>query len=157
MQSKAQTVKEYLDSLPPDRRAALQAVRKVIRANLDDGFQECMQYGMIGYCIPHKLYPNGYHCDPQQPLPFGGLASQKGHMSLYLMALYMNPDDEKWFRAAWAKTGKKLDMGKSCIRFKKLEDLPLEVIGQAIARMKLKDYVAKYEANLATSKRRAKA
>lgn len=157
MQSKARTVKDYLDSLPPDRRAALQAVRKVIRDNLDDGFQECMQYGMIGYCVPHKLYPAGYHCDPAQPLPFGGLASQKGHMSLYLMALYMNPDDEKWFRAAWARTGKKLDMGKSCIRFKKLEDLPLEVIGQAIARMKLKDYVARYEANLAAPRKRAKA
>jgi len=144
MQSEAKTVKEYLAELPADRRAAIEAVRKVIRKNLDKGYEEGMQYGMIGYYVPHKLYPAGYHCDPKHPLPFAGLASQKNYMAVYLMC-DGNPKDEEWFRKEWAKTGKKLDMGKSCIRFKKLEDLPLEVIGKAIARVPVKDYVANYE------------
>ncbi len=145
MQSKAKTVKEYLDELPADRRAAIEAVRKVIRKNLDKGFEEGMQYGMIGYYVPHKVYPPGYHCDPKQPLPFGALASQKNYMSVYLMCLYGGTEYETWFRKEWAKTGKKLDMGKSCIRFKKLEDLPLDVIGQTIARVPLKEYIGYYE------------
>ncbi|MCC6130446.1 MAG: DUF1801 domain-containing protein, partial [Acidobacteria bacterium] len=128
MQSKAPTVDEYLASLPEDRRAALAAVRDVIRKNLDPSYEEGMQYGMIGYYVPHSVYPAGYHCDPKQPLPFAGLASQKGHMSLYLMCVYGDSEQEKWFREEWAKTGKKLDMGKSCVRFKKVEDLALGVI-----------------------------
>src|SRR5262245_12097077 len=129
--SKAKTVKEYLAELPPDRRAALQAVREVILKNLDGGYEEGMQYGMIGYYVPHRVFPAGYHCDPKQPLPFAGLASQKNHMSLHLMAVYLGCDGQgetpnaKWFREAWTKTGKKLDMGKACIRFKKLDDVPL--------------------------------
>jgi hypothetical protein len=117
MQSKAATVDEYLASLPADRRAALQAVRKVIHANLGKGFKEGMQYGMIGYCVPHSVYPRGYHCDPKQPLPFASLASQKNHMSFSLMSVYLDSAEERWFKAAWQKTGKKLDMGKACVRF----------------------------------------
>ncbi len=148
MQSKAATVTEYLGELPADRRAAIQAVRQVIRKNLGAGFKEGMQYGMIGYFVPHSVYPAGYHCDPKQPLPFAGLASQKNHMSLYLSCVYADADHQTWFRQAWAKTGKKLDMGKACIRFKKLDDLPLEVIGQAVARVPVERFIASYEAVL---------
>ncbi|MCC7290633.1 MAG: DUF1801 domain-containing protein [Phycisphaerales bacterium] len=145
MISKAGTVAEYLKELPEDRRTAIQAVREVVLANLDQGFAEIMQYGMIGYCVPHSIYPPGYHCSPEQPLPFAGLASQKNHMALYLMCIYGSGAEETWFRQEWAKTGKKLDMGKSCIRFKRLEDLPLELIGRTIARVKLQEYVDWYE------------
>lgn len=145
MRIQAATVDEYLAALPEDRRAALQSVRETIRANLGDGYAEGMQYGMIGYFVPHSVYPPGYHCDPRQPLPFAGLASQKNHMSLYLSCLYGSGEHEARFRREWAKTGKKLDMGKACIRFKKLEDLPLEVIGQAVARIPAQAFIAHYE------------
>src|ERR1700751_3164546 len=125
MQSKARSVKDYLAELPGDRRAAIETVRKVILKNLDADYEEGMQYGMIGYYVPHRVYPAGYHCDPKQPLPFAALASQKNYMSLHLMCLYGAGEHLKWFRKSWAKTGKKLDMGKCCVRFKKLDDLPL--------------------------------
>lgn len=146
MQSKATTVAKYLAELPEDRRRALEAVRKVIRANLDPELREGMQYGMIGYYVPHERYPAGYHCDPQQPLPFAGLASQKNHMSLYMMCQYAEGEDNDAFRAAWAKTGKKLDMGKSCIRFKRVDDLALDVIGDVIRNMTVDKFIAFYEA-----------
>ncbi len=145
MISKAKTVKEYLAGLPADRWAAITAVRKVIRKNLGKGYREGMQYGAIGYYVPHSVYPAGYHCDPKQPLPFVGLGSQKHYMSLGIMSMYLNPAQDAWFRREWAKTGKKLDMGKVCIRFKKVEDLPLELIGQAIAQVPVADCVALYE------------
>jgi hypothetical protein len=104
-----------------------------------------MQYGMIGYYVPHTIYPAGYHCDPRQPLPFAGLASQKNHMAVYLMCTYISTKQADWFRKEWAKTGKKLDMGKSCIRFKKLDDLALDVLGRAIARVPVKEFVGFYE------------
>jgi hypothetical protein len=149
--SKAKTVSEYLAELPADRRAALQAVRKVIRANLDKDYEEGMQYGMISYCVPHRVYPPGYHCDPTVPLLYAALASQKNHMAVYLMCVYGHEETASWFKEAWAKTGKKLDMGKSCVRFKKIEDVALDVIGQAIARVPAKKYVARYEAVLKNS------
>ncbi|WP_375764896.1 DUF1801 domain-containing protein [Archangium gephyra] len=145
MQSKATTVDQYLASLPEDRRAAISAVRAVIRENLDKNYEEGIQYGMIGYYVPHKVFPAGYHCDPKQPLPFAALASQKNHMAVYLMGVYGQPEQEKWFRDAWAKTGKKLDMGKSCVRFKKLEDVALDVLGETIRRTPAKAYIAHYE------------
>ncbi|QOV91633.1 DUF1801 domain-containing protein [Humisphaera borealis] len=145
MQSKATTVAQYLAELPEDRRAAITQVREVIRKNLDKDYEEGMQYGMIGYYVPHKLYPDGYHCDPKQPLPFAGLASQKNHMAVYLMCVYDCEGNATAFRDAWAKTGKKLDMGKSCIRFKNVEDLALDVLGDAIKRMPVKKWVAYYE------------
>jgi len=152
MQSKAKTVAEYLASLPDDRRRALEAVRRVILDNLDSGYEEGMSYGVIGYYVPHRVYPAGYHCDPKQGLPFAGLASQKNYMSLYLMGLYCGCVDGvsdtalmQWFRDAWAKSGRKLDMGKTCIRFRKLEDLPLDVIGEAIRRLPASVYIEQYE------------
>lgn len=151
MQSKAATVEQYLKELPADRRAAIQAVRAVILKNLGKGYQEGMAYGMIGYSVPHAIFPQGYHCDPKMPLPFAGLASQKQYMSVYLTGLYSGgvggaPGGEllKWFTDAWKKTGKKLDMGKVCIRFKTLDDLPLDIIGEAIARVPVQSCVDWY-------------
>lgn len=128
------------------------AIRQVILDNLDSDYEEGMQYGMIGYYVPHRVFPQGYHCDPRQPLPFAGLASQKNHLALYLMGLYCNEKQSAWFRQAWAKSGKKLDLGKSCLRFKSLDDLALDVIGAAIRRMPVKSYVAAYEQGLAVSR-----
>jgi len=147
MTSKAKTVAEYLAELPEDRRAAIKEVRKVILANLPKGFEEGMNYGQIGYYVPHSIYPKGYHCNPKLPLGFAGLASQKTYMSFYLMTLYGSPKHLDWFEKEYAKTGKKLDMGKACIRFKKVENLALEVIGKAIARVSCKDYIAEVEAS----------
>src|SRR5262247_2253840 len=107
MQSKATTVDQYLTELPEDRRRAIEAVRRVILENLDKDYEEGMQYGMIGYYVPHRVHPAGYHFDPRQPLPFASLASQKNHMSLGLMCVYANPDEDRRFRVAWARTGKK--------------------------------------------------
>lgn len=150
MQSKAKTVDAYLKELPADRRAALETVRKVILKNLDKGYQEGMGYGMMGYSVPHSIYPAGYHCDPKLPLPFAGMASQKNHMSLYMMCHYGNTGEEGWFRKAWEKSvkagrAKKLDMGKCCIRFKKIEDLDLDLVGEAIRRVPVKAYIEFYE------------
>ena len=152
MQSKATTVAQYLAELPEDRRAALSAVRDLIRAHIDPGFSEGIGYGMIGWSVPHSRYPAGYHCNPKDPLPFAGLASQKNHMSLYICPPSMGEPnaaadaEADWFRTAWAKTGKKLDMGKSCIRFKKLDDLALDVIAESFRRMSTDKFVALYEA-----------
>ena len=159
MPSKATTVAKYLAELPPDRRQALAAVRKVILDHLDEEFEEGMQYGMIGYYVPKSVYPQGYHCNPKEPLPFAMLGSQKSHMSLHLMCLYVDGGPEKvWFEKAWAKTGKKLDMGKACVRFKKIEDLALDVIGELFERVSAKAYIAQIERVVATgSKAKAKA
>lgn len=161
MQSKASSVKEYLQSLPADRRSALETLRKIILTNLDKGFEEGMQYGMIGYYVPHRIYPNGYHCDPKQPLPFAGLASQKNHISLYMMSCYENGPEGSWLKQAWTKAGKKLNMGKCCIRFTKLEDVPLEVVGEAFRRVTASKYIEFYESvirtkNKASSRKPAK-
>lgn len=145
MKSTAETVDEYVKSLPDDRREAISAVRQVILDNLPKGYQECMSYGMIGYVVPHSIYPKGYKCNPKLPLPFANLGSQKNHMSLYLMCIYGDTKTDQWFRKAWEKTGRKLDAGKGCIRFKRLEDVPLEVVGQLIARTPVSDYVARIE------------
>ena len=155
MQSKAQTVKAYLDELPPDRRAAISAIRAAIRKDLPKGYAEGMQYGMIGYYVPHSVYPPGYHCDPRQPLPFASLASQKNHMALYLMCTYADPEHAGWFQKAWKAAGKKLDMGKSCVRFKKLDDVPLDVVGEAVRRVPVAEYVALYESTIKTMGKRA--
>jgi len=151
MQSKAKTVRQYVEELPADRRPAIEAVRALILKNLDSDYEEGMQYGMIGYYVPHRIYPPGYHCDPKQPLPFICLASQKNYMSVYLGCVYGEHETARWFREAWAETGKKLDMGKSCVRFKKVEDLALDVIGGAIRRMPARLFIAYYESVLKAS------
>lgn len=148
MQSAEKTVDDYLATLPEDRREILQAVRKAILAHLDPDLEEVMQYGMIGYVVPHRVYPPGYHCDPKQPLCYAGLASQKHYLALYLMCAYGDPGERAWLEKAWKAAGKKLDMGKSCIRFKKLEDVPLEVVGEAFRRVPAKAFIEAVEAAL---------
>jgi hypothetical protein len=163
MPSKAATVDQFLAELPPDRREAIQAVRETILANLDSDYREGIAYGMIGYVVPHEVFPAGYHCKPEQPLPLACLASQKGYMTLHMMSLYIGgdgreePELARWFRQAWAKTGKKLDMGKACIRFKKVDDLALDVIGEAFRRMPAKKYVEVYTSVLDSRDRKGAA
>ena len=156
MQSNGTTVDEYFASIPKDRREALKKVHDVILKNLPQGYEEGIQYGMIGYFVPHSVYPPGYHCDPKQPLPFASLASQKNHMSIYLMCVYSEGAHAEWFRRAWMKTGKKLDMGKSCVRFRKIEDVPLKVIGQAIKRVPVKKHIEHYESVVKPTQKRSK-
>ena len=157
MQSKAKTVAAYLAELPEDRRAALGTGRRVFLDNLDDAFEEGMSYGMIGYYVPHRVFPAGYHCDPSKPLPFAGLASQKGNMALYLMCFYLDTGERDRFTAAWMKAGKKLDAGKSCIRFKKVEDLSLDVLAATLRRITARKFIATYEASLAATGKSPKA
>lgn len=153
MKSSAKTVKEYLDSLPEDRRAGLEAVRKVILANLDKDYEEGMMWGMIGYAVPHRVWPLGYHCDPKKPLMMAALSSQKNALTVYLMPVYSDKTERAWFQKAWAKAGKRLNMGGCCVRFKKVEDAALGVIGEAIRRTPAKAYVANYVKLLASTGR----
>lgn len=146
MQSSARTVAAYLKSLPPERREAISRVREEILKRLPEGYREVMQYGMIGYVVPLSLYPHGYLGKKDTPLPYAALASQKNHMALYLMNVYGDKETESWFRTEYKKSGKKLDMGKSCVRFKRLEDLPLPLIGKVIARTSVREYIKRYEA-----------
>ena len=148
MQSKATTVEQYLAELPNERREAIEAIRKVILKNLPKGYEEGMQWGMPSYFVPLSAYPAGYNCQPDQPLPFVGLASQKNHMAFYGFCIYMDEVLKNRFVVDWKKTGKKLDMGKSCVRFKKLEDVPLQVIGDAVKRVPMKKYIKQYEEQL---------
>ena len=146
MQSKAATPEEYVESLPEDRREAINKLRKVIRKNLPKGFAEEMSYGMIGYVVPHKLYPKGYHCDPKLPLPFLNIASQKNFIAVYHMGIYMNPELLDWFTNEYPKhSKKKLDMGKSCLRFKKPDEIPYDLIGELASKMTVAEWVSLYE------------
>jgi hypothetical protein len=149
MQSKATTSEAYLTEIPEDRRKAFSKLRAVIKKNLPKGFKEEMHYGMIGFVVPHSKYPAGYHCDPKQPLPFMGIASQKNFIAVYHMGVYAIPELLKWFTAAHAKASpKKLDMGKSCIRYKKPEDIPFDLLGELASKMKPEDWIAVYEKNI---------
>lgn len=149
MQSKATTVESYLKEIPADRKEAVSKLRQVILKNLPKGFSEEMNYGMIGYVVPHTIYPAGYHCDPKAPLPFLCLASQKNAITLYHMGIYADPKLFDWFTKAYAKAVPgKLDMGKSCIRFKKPENIPYPLIGELITKMTVNDWIKLYEKNL---------
>jgi len=146
MQSKAATVEQYMAELPADRQKAMTELRKVIKKNLPKGFKEVMGYGMIGYVIPHSKYPAGYHCDPKQPLPFMNLASQKNFIALYHMGLYLDTTLHKWFTNEYAKAGVgKLDMGKSCIRFKNADKIPYQLIGELSSKLTPDEWIAGYE------------
>lgn len=145
MRSEAKTVAEYLASLPPDRRAAIEAVRAVVNRHADPLLEEGMHYGMITWYVPHSVFPPGYHVTPSIPLPYAALASQKQHMSLYLMTAYVEGSaGEAWIRRVWPKTIRPLDMGKSCIRFRRLDDLALDVVGEAVRRVSVADHLAWY-------------
>lgn len=143
---KPESIADYLVALPADRRQALEALRTIFRKNLPKGFQEEMNYGMIGYVVPHTLYPKGYHCKPTDPLPFIHIASQKNFIAVYHMGLYADPDLMKWFTQAFPKhSTQKLDMGKSCIRFKKPDQIPFKLIGELASKMTPKQWIQLYE------------
>lgn len=146
MQSKATTPEQYLSELPEDRKEAILKLRNAIKENLPQGFEEVISYGMLGYVVPHSIYPSGYHCDPKLPLPFINLASQKNFIALYHMGIYANKNLESWFVSEYPKHVKsKLDMGKSCIRFKKMDDIPFDFIGELAAKVSLEDWISNYE------------
>lgn len=146
MHSKVTTPEMYFAELPEDRKQIMTQLRSVIKKNLPKGFEEQMSYGMVGYVVPHKLYSEGYHCDPNLPLPFLSLASQKNFIAIYHMGLYADPSLLHWFTTAYKKEAKtRLDMGKSCIRFKKPEHVPLKLIGELAGKMTPKEWINIYD------------
>jgi Domain of unknown function (DU1801) len=148
------TVEEYIAQLPEDRKAAIEQLRKLIKKQLPKGFQECISYGMIGYVVPHSLYPKGYHCDPKLPLPFLSIASQKNFIALYHMGIYADSRILDWFTSEFPKHSKaKLDMGKSCIRFKKMDQIPFDLIGALAAKMTPQQWIELYEKNYIAPKK----
>ena len=149
MQSTAINPDEYIEELPDERKQAFVKLRDTILKHLPPGFEEVMGSGMIGYVVPHSLYPAGYHCDPKQPLPFIGIASQKNFIAVYHMGIYVKEDLLNWFQTEYEKQGiGKPDMGKSCIRFKKPEKIPFDLIGDLASRMTPEEWIATYEKEL---------
>ncbi len=149
MQIFVDTPDQYVAQLPDDRKVAINALRQTIMENLPPGFEEAVGYGAIGYVVPHSRYPSGYHCDPKQPLPFMGMASQKNYVSVYHIGIYADPALMDWFTAEYAKRVKgRLDMGKSCVRFKKPHEIPVGLIGELASKMTVEDWIALYEKEL---------
>ena len=147
--SRAMTPDRYLAALPADRQPIMRQLRAVLLKNLPKGFHECINYGALGYVVPHSLYPPGYHCDPSLPLPFLGIASQKSHIGLYHMGIYADPALFAWWVAQWPlHSTKKLDMGKCCVRFKKAVDVPLKLVGALARKMTPKQWIDMYTAQL---------
>ncbi|MEJ6491537.1 MAG: DUF1801 domain-containing protein [Flavobacteriales bacterium] len=148
MTIKASTPEEYIQNLPEDRISPVRKIRQIILKNLPKGFEEGIGYGMLSYHVPKTIYPAGYHCDTKLPLPFMNVASQKNFVALYHMGMYANPKLLEWFVTEYPKhSSKKLDMGKSCVRFKKMEDIPFQLIGELVTKMSLQDWVDLYEKN----------
>lgn len=146
--TKNKEVAQYLESLPEERKAAMTKLFSVIKKNLSKEFEETISYGMITFCIPHSIYPAGYHCNPKQALPFMSFASQKNFIAVYHMGMYANPDILNWFTDAYNSTDfGKLDMGKSCIRFKKMDKIPFELIGELAKKMTADQWISCYEKN----------
>lgn len=146
MKSEAKTPDEYIQSLPEDRQEAISELRKTIKMNIPKGFTECLAYGMIGFVVPHSIYPDGYHCDPKIPLPFISLASQKNFIAFYHLGMYGDKNLAEWFTKEYPKHSKgKLDMGKSCVRFKKVNDIPFQLIGELVKKVSVKDWISAYE------------
>lgn len=146
MQSKATSVEAYMAELPEERKISMEQLRNVILENIPAGFKEGMGYGMMGYVVPHTLYPAGYHCDPKLPLPFVSIASQKSNISLYHMGIYADPELLEWFVNEYPKHCKtKLDMGKSCIRFKKMDQIPYDLIGELMQKITVEKWIEMYE------------
>ena len=153
MKSTATTVEQYLSELPDDRKEAMRKLHNVVKNNLSKGFIERIDYGMICYSVPHSIYPNGYHCDPKMPLPFISIASQKNFIALYHMGIYSSPELLEWFTKSYAaKVPGKLDMGKSCVRFKKVELIPYELIGELAGKMSGEEWISCYEKLLKRNK-----
>lgn len=136
----------YIESIPEERKKTFSDIRNTILSNLPEGFEETMIYGMIGYVVPKSIYPAGYHCNSKDPLPFMQIANQKNFIALYHMGIYADEQLLNWFTKAYSEVCKsKLDMGKSCIRFKKMEDIPLQLIGELASKMTVKDWISLYE------------
>ncbi|WP_452232962.1 DUF1801 domain-containing protein [Lacinutrix sp. MEBiC02595] len=149
MQYEASSPEDYINQVPEERQTVLKKLRKTITDNLPKGFEEVISYGMIGYVVPHTIYPDGYHCDPKTPLPFMSFASQKNSINLYHMGIYAKPEIHDWFVSEYPKHCKrKLDMGKSCIRFKKIEEIPFHLIAELCTKLTVKDWVGIYENNI---------
>ncbi|TDD93675.1 DUF1801 domain-containing protein [Flavobacterium cellulosilyticum] len=149
MQSAAKTVNEYLNEFPKERKSALLKLRECILNSIPKGFEEQMSYGMIGYVVPHSIYPKGYHCNPTLPLPFINIASQKNFIALYHMGIYVIPELLQWFTTEYPKhSNQKLDMGKSCIRFKKLDQIPFDLIAELSKKITVENWIHAYEAHL---------
>ena len=149
MKIEANSPDEYVSKLPEDRQEAVQKLRDVINANIPKGFQETMSYGMIGYVVPHSIYPDGYHCDPKLPLPFMNVASQKNFVAVYHSGIYANPKLLEWFTTEYPKhSSRKLDMGKSCIRFKKVDQIPFDLIGELATKLTVDEWIDIYETNV---------
>lgn len=154
MQSKANTINDYLAELPGERVESFGKLRDTILKNIPKGFEEVISYGMIGYVVPHKLFPAGYHCDPKLPLPFVNIASQKNFIAFYHMGLYGDSKLNEWFVNEYPKHSKaKLDMGKSCVRFKKMDDIPYKLISELMKKITVKDWINLYQENLTGSKK----
>ncbi|HAT67744.1 MAG TPA: hypothetical protein DCS66_24620 [Flavobacteriaceae bacterium] len=146
MQYKANTPEEYIAQIPEERKEPIKKLQQVIKENLPKGFEETIQYGMIGYVVPHSIYPDGYHCTPDTPLPFMSIASQKNFIAVYSSGLYAKKELMDWFVGEYPKHCKrKLDMGKSCIRFKKIEEIPYGLIGELASKMSVKEWISIYE------------
>ncbi len=146
MKANGKTVSEILANLPEDRAEPFKRLHEVIIKNLPEGFEAGISYGGLGYVVPHKIYPSGYHCNPAEPLPFAGIASQKGSINFYHMGIYADAALLKWFQTAYPKYSRqKLDMGKSCVRFKKMDDIPYELIGELMKKISVKEWIEKYE------------
>jgi uncharacterized protein YdhG (YjbR/CyaY superfamily) len=146
MQSLANSPEQYIAELPEDRKSAIEKLREVTLKNLPKGFEEQMSYGMLGYVIPHSIYPNGYHCTPELPLPFFAIASQKNSINIYHMMVYSDKNLHDWFASEYPKHCKsKLDMGKSCIRFKKMNDIPFDLIGELLSKITVERWIEQYE------------
>lgn len=149
MQTQVKSIHEILNNVPPERAEAVNSLHQTILKNLPEGFEAAMSYGMLGYVVPHRIYPAGYHCKPAEPLPFASIASQKNSINFYHMGIYSNPELLDWFVAEYPKHSKqKLDMGKSCIRFKKLEEIPYELIGELMTKMSVQQWIDLYESQL---------
>ena len=153
MQSTAKTVEEYLNELPEERKVALSTLRNSILKTIPKGFNEEMSYGMLGYVVPHSIYPSGYHCNPKLPLPFMNLASQKNFIAFYHMGIYAIPELLEWFTTEYPKhSSQKLDMGKGCIRFKKIDQIPFDLIAELAGKMSVKDWIECYETQIKNRK-----
>lgn len=146
---KATTIPEYLAAIPEERAVIIEKLRNVITKNLPKGFEEGIQYGMIGYFVPHKMYPNGYHCNQKEPLPFMSIASQKNSINIYHMGLYANKELYDWFVTEYSKQfSRKLDIGKSCIRFKKETDIPFDILEKLVQKIPVEEWISTYESSI---------
>lgn len=149
MKYEADSPETYIEQLPEERQEPMRRLRRCILENLPEGFEETMNYGMIGYVVPHTEYPPGYHCNPEHPLPFLNIASQKNYIAFYHSGIYVDPELKNWFTGAWkAQESAKLDMGKSCLRFKNPERIPCELLGELCSKVSVSDWIRLYEKNI---------